>query len=160
MSPQCRIEIRAGVDDLLRRVKARGPIKDPEAAVSVALMQQLFTFIERNEKSVHPDEDFQRRMLDAAKEEWHNTVVLLDWAPALKTKQDRSKGGKKAAANRTRLAAQRLTTLRAEAAKLEKMEPGIKKEAVAAMLADRGLGGKDAIAKLLRGPSKKSSESN
>lgn len=78
---------------------------------------------------------------------------------ALVTKQSLSKGGKKAAAERKQEAAGRLKSLRAAAAKLEATEPSIKKEAVAATLADRGLGGKEAIAKLLRS-SKKSSEGN
>lgn len=59
-------------------------------------------------------------------------------------------GGKITAEARRIQAKERINNLRAEEKKLRAFEPGIKKGAVAAMLADRGLGGVEAIKKLLR----------
>jgi len=79
-------------------------------------------------------------------------------APALAKQAEvrRRKGGKKTAEKRARKRDKRIDKLRSERAKLLADNPKMKKVAIAAILSERGLGGKAAIEKLLR--PKKSSE--
>ncbi len=77
------IEIRAGVQDLLRRLAELGPIRDQEAAEIVTSMKRSFTWIEQNMDAASPDEKFQRRQLEHARSEWQNLMALRA-APKLK----------------------------------------------------------------------------
>jgi hypothetical protein len=76
------IEIRAGMDKLLRELAEREPIIDPGAQMIVLSMKRCFAAIEGNMAAAQPDEAFQRRMLEAARSEFSNLVAELS-APKL-----------------------------------------------------------------------------
>src|SRR4051812_16544100 len=105
-------DIRAGVEQLRRLLAERGQINDADAASCAAMMETMFAIIESN-----TDQDFQRRMLDAARNEWHQLTILLDVVPALKARTRRrvgaSSGGAKAAIKKKRRAARWQTKIEA-----------------------------------------------
>ena len=146
------IEIRARFDSLLRGLANLGPvdkIRNAEVQTSARLMHQCLWFVARNMDVMRPDEEHQRRMLEAAQQELHNIKVLLLCAPAEKQKRGQSSGGKKTAEARKRDARTREDKLRAAAHSIISINPGLSKAALARILAERGYGGKTAIKKKL-----------
>jgi hypothetical protein len=94
-------EIGARLDQLTRllaEVGAVDKIKDPVAQTMAVLMDQMLTFAKRNREGPQPDEQAQRRWLDAASNEYHQLKVQLDVVPALEARKrkraDSAKGAK------------------------------------------------------------------
>lgn len=147
------VEIRAWLDKLRRNLAELGPverIKDPDVKAHAGMMQTMLTFVQRNMGAIEPDEDFQRRMIEGARNEWSNLVVARDVVPALKAKQDRSNGGKKASEKNKRKAADRDAHLVAEAKKIRASNSSMSVRDIALRLSERdGLGNVDVIRKKL-----------
>ncbi len=100
-----------------------------------------------DDKLIEKVREMKRRMDQRV----HDLIIVPTLAKQVKAR--RSKGGKKSAEGRTKQRDDRIDKLRSERAKLDS---DMKQEAIAAILAERGFGGKSAIEKLLR--AKKSSE--
>src|SRR5450759_2705927 len=90
MNTASTVEISAWLDKLRSNLAELGPvekIKNPDVKAYAGMMQQMLMWVQRDMNTTQPNEEFQRRMIDAALLQWRDIVTARDIVPTLNARR-------------------------------------------------------------------------